>query len=93
MTIRLNAEAQAAIARGDEVALPESTWRALEAGDNPIKTSREFRSLTAEALAQRLGWTAEEVEAVEGDVYGIDDARLPAVALALHVPVGLLTGR
>ncbi len=92
MTARLGAEARAAIDNGTDIALPMAVWDALEAGDNPIKVVRDWRSLTAEALAQSVGLAVADVEALEADRTIWTDDQVKALATALGVPEAVLTG-
>jgi tRNA(Ile)-lysidine synthase len=53
------------IARGEEETFPAEVVDRLLSGESPIRVWREFRGLTAAALAQRLGVTPAHVSKLE----------------------------
>lgn len=57
-----------------------------------IRHAREQRSLTVPDLAKRLGVSNQTLYRWEWDAVSVSDAKLQAVALALHVPIGSLRG-
>src|SRR5438105_1580061 len=63
MTSLLVAESQAAIARGEEVVLPEEVWDAMEASASAIGVLREYRGLAKEDLANKVGISTTELAA------------------------------
>src|SRR5258708_40095448 len=65
MTVRLAEESRAAIARGEDVLLPQEIWEAMENGQNRVRVLREHRGLTADELAQRSGLSPPELTSLE----------------------------
>jgi DNA-binding XRE family transcriptional regulator len=83
-------EAKAAIARGDDVALPEAVWAAIEAGESPVKVLRKHRGLTQAELAAAAGVSQGCLAELEtGRKSGAPDT-LKALARALAVPLDVL---
>jgi len=90
MTLRLVAESEAAIARGDDVVLPEEVWQALESGENPIQTIRRYRNIDLAELAATIGISVEALSDIESGARVIEPELLKAIARALTVPVSIL---
>src|SRR5918992_1483497 len=55
MTRILGEEFKAALARGEEVALPGTVWAAIESGESPVKVLRKHRGFTQAELAAAAG--------------------------------------
>lgn len=89
VTARILDEADARLAAGKDVALPEAVWEALESGQAPVQALREFRRMSVETLAVLAGLAPADVDLVEagGDV---TDAVRERLAAALEVPADLL---
>src|SRR5260221_13982115 len=66
MTVRLAEESRAAIARGEDVLLPEEGWTAIENGQNRVRGLREYRCLTADELAWRAGLLPQQLIGIWG---------------------------
>jgi DNA-binding XRE family transcriptional regulator len=80
----------AALARGEEVALPEELWAAIEKGQSPVKVLRKHRRLTQAQLADAAGVSQAFVAEIEaGRKAGAPDT-LKAIARALAVPLDML---
>jgi len=90
MAARLLDETDAALAAGDDVALPDAVWSALETGENPLGVLRTFRGLSVETLASRAGIASLDVEVLEAGGPMPIPVR-DALAAALHVPAELLS--
>src|SRR5882724_4257593 len=65
MTVRLAEESRAAIARGEDVLLPEEVWEAMENGQNRVRVLREYRGLTPDELARRASLSPEQLTVIE----------------------------
>lgn len=90
LTARIVDEARAVQARGEEVALPEGVWRAIEGGQSPVKVLRKHRGLTQTELAAAAGVSQGYVAELEaGRKSGAPDT-LKALARALGVPLAVL---
>jgi mRNA interferase RelE/StbE len=89
VTARILDESDARLAEGEDVALPEAVWEALESGQAPVRVLREFRRMSVETLAVLAGLAPADVDLVEarGEVTDAVRARL---AIALKVPADLL---
>jgi DNA-binding XRE family transcriptional regulator len=84
------AESDAAIARGDEVALPLEVWRSIDRGDNSVRVLRKHRRLTQSELATKAGITQAFLSEIErGHKTGTAET-LKALAQALAVPLSVL---
>ena len=88
MTVRLVEESRAAIARGDDVLLPQEVWEAMENGENRIRVLREYRGLSREELARRIGLSPEALSRIE-ETANTDIFK--ALARELAVPLTVLT--
>lgn len=91
MTLRLVAESEAAIARGDDVALPEAVWQAIEAGGSPIQVIRQYRNIDLPDLAANIGMSVEALSDIESGAKVVEPQALKAIAGALAVPVTILS--
>jgi DNA-binding XRE family transcriptional regulator len=90
MTRILGEEFKAALARGEDVALPEAVWEAIKAGESPVKVLRKHRGLTQAELAAAAGVSQGYVAELEaGRKSGAPDT-LKALARALGVPLDVL---
>jgi DNA-binding XRE family transcriptional regulator len=90
MTGILVDETKAAIARGEEVALPEAVWQAIEAGESPVKVLRKHRGLTQAELAAVAGVSQGYVAELEAGRKTGAPETLKALARALGVPLDVL---
>jgi DNA-binding XRE family transcriptional regulator len=87
---RVVAESDAAIARGEDVALPLEVWRSVGRGDNAVRVLRKYRGLTQANLAKQAGITQAFLSEIErGRKTGTTET-LKALAKALAVPVSVL---
>lgn len=91
VTARILDESDARIADGEDTALPEAVWVALEDGQPPVRVLREFRRISGEALAVLAGLTPADIDLIEAGG-GISDAVRARLAAVLKVPADLLTG-
>jgi len=90
MSARIVAESAAALARGADVALPESVWAELEAGGNPLRVLRRLRGMTQDELAAAAGLSQSYLSEIEaGRKRGTTDT-LKTLARVLAVPLDLL---
>ena len=91
-TRRIIANTDAAIARGDDVALPEAVWSAIEAGESPIKVIRKFRGLTQKDMEHASGLAQGYLSEIENGTKpgGLETMR--KIARALGVPIDVLLG-
>lgn len=92
MTARIVAETGTELERGDEVALPESVWQAIEAGDAPVKVLRLFRGLSQAQLAKTAGFSQAYIAEIETGRKNGTAESLKAIARALGVPLDVLVG-
>jgi DNA-binding XRE family transcriptional regulator len=92
MTRILGEEFKAALARGEEVALPEAVWEAIEAGESPVKALRRHRGLTQAELAAAAGVSQGYVAELESGRKSGTPETLKALARALAVPLDVLVG-
>jgi DNA-binding XRE family transcriptional regulator len=90
MTRILGEEFKAAIARGEDVALPEAVWAAIEAGESPVKVLRKHRGLTQAELAAAAGVNQNYVAELEAGRKSSAPETLKAIARALGVPLDVL---
>lgn len=89
-TARIVDERKAAIARGEDIVLPEPVWAEMEEGGNPVRVLRRFRSMTQEQLAEAVGVSQPYLSDIEaGRKRGSADT-LKALAAALRVPLDVL---
>lgn len=88
MTVRLVEESRAAIARGEGVLLPEEVWEAMENGENRIRVLREYRGLSREELARRIGLSVDTLSGIEDCA---NSENLKVLARELAVPLSVLT--
>jgi DNA-binding XRE family transcriptional regulator len=87
---RIVAEKSAAVARGEDVALPEAVWEEIERGPNPIRALRKHRGLTQAELASQAGITQAFLSEIEnGRKFGTTET-LKSLAKALAVPLSVL---
>jgi DNA-binding XRE family transcriptional regulator len=90
---RIAAEGDAGMTRGDDVALPEKVWEAIETGTSAVKVLREHRAITQQALAAAVGVTQAYIAAIEASTRTRRPSVLNALARALGVPVDVLMHR
>ena len=84
------AETDAAITRGEDVALPEAVWEEIETGSNPVRILRKHRGLTQANLATQAGITQAFLSEIErGRKVGTTET-LKSLAKALAVPLSVL---
>jgi DNA-binding XRE family transcriptional regulator len=90
---RIVAATTAAITRGEDVAIPEAVWDAIETGANPIVAIRKWRDVTQMHLAFKSGISQGYLSQVEAG------ARRPTVEVllqlsdALNVPIDVLIAK
>jgi DNA-binding XRE family transcriptional regulator len=87
---RIVAESDAAIARGDDVLLPEAVWEEIESGANSIRVLRKHRGLTQADLAERAGITQAFLSEIESGRKAGTTETLKSLAKALAVPLSVL---
>lgn len=92
VTARILDQSDARLAAGEDVALPEAVWEALESGEAPVQVLREFRRMSVETLALLAGLAPADIDLLEagGEV---TDAVRERLAAALKVPADLLAGQ
>ena len=87
------ARTDGAIARGEDVALPEDVWERLEAGENPLAVVRNWRGMTQMELTFRTeisqGYLSQAERGERQPTVGV----LNQLAKALRVPVSILLYR
>jgi DNA-binding XRE family transcriptional regulator len=92
-TARVIARTDEAIARGEDVALPEDIWERLEAGENPLAVIRNWRGMTQTELTFRTdisqGYLSQAERGERQPTVGV----LNQLAKALRVPVSILLYR
>ncbi len=81
--------AEARRAAGEE-GFPGELIHALSDGANPVRTFREYRSLTATELAKRAGISGAYLSQIESGVREGTGSTLKKLAMALGVDVDLL---
>ncbi|MCX5571465.1 helix-turn-helix domain-containing protein [Kaistia nematophila] len=90
MTAAIIADSDAAIAAGADIALPESVWAAIEAGDTPVRAIRKHRGMTQAGLAAAAGVTQGYIADIETGKKAGSTETLKAIARALAVPLDTL---
>jgi hypothetical protein len=90
MTVIINDEARAAVARGEDVFVPVAVWEAIEGGMSPIRAMRQWRGLTQVQLSELIGSPQGYVDTLEKGESNGSAAKLSAIAKALGVPIVLL---
>lgn len=80
-----NAKSQ--VREGDDEAVPSEVVNRLLDGDNPIRVWREFRGLTQQQLAERIGITESSLEQIESGMEEVRIQTLSRIANVLHVMV------
>ena len=90
--VRVHDEAQARLADGEEVALPESVWEAIEAlgGASRIRILRDHRGLSQRELARKAGVAQPYLSFIERDQKPGSARALLRIAAALQVPFHVL---
>ncbi len=81
---------EAAYRAGEIEAFPLDLVTAMSHGENPVKTFREYRGITADALAAKAGVSRAYVTQIETGVRTGSAATLKKLAAALGVDVDLL---
>jgi DNA-binding XRE family transcriptional regulator len=89
-TRRIIAETEAAIARGEDVALPDTVWAAIEAGESPIKAVRRFRGLTQKDMEKATGLAQGYLSEIENGTKPGGLQTMQKIAKALGVPIDVL---
>ena len=92
MTAQLVDDALTAQKRGEDVALPEVVWAAIEAGEPAIKVLRRHRALTQASLAEAAGVSQGFIADIEAGRKQGAPSTLKAIAHVLGVPLDLLVG-
>ncbi len=87
---RIIADTDAAIARGEDVALPESVWAAIEAGDSPVRALRNYRGLTQKDLEKSTGLAQGYLSEIENGAKPGSLQAMHRIAKALGVPIDVL---
>jgi len=72
-------------ARGQDEGVPAAIARKLLAGDNPLRVYRQWRGLTATALAETAGVAQSYLSAIETGAKPGSAAALKRIAAALDV--------
>jgi len=90
MTALLVAERQAALARGEDVALPMEIWDAIEDKEDAIRVLREYRGFTRADLAGKVGISDAELSEIELGSRNPSRDTLKSLANALAVPLTVL---
>jgi len=90
MTVAINDEARAAVARGEDVAVPVAVWEAIDGGMSPIRAVRQWRGLTQAQLSELIGSPQGYMSTLEKGERKGSAAKLSAIAKALGVPISLL---
>lgn len=83
-------DAQASIARGDDKAMPEAVWEAIEAAPHPLGPIRRWRRFTQQQLAEAADIAQPTVSSLEAGRRSGSPRVLSKLAAALRVPVGHL---
>jgi DNA-binding XRE family transcriptional regulator len=89
---RIVRETSDAIARGEDVAIPESVWEAIEGGESPILAIRRWRDMTQLHLAHRTGLSQSYISQIEAGEKRPSVEVLRQLAKELRVPVDVLLG-
>jgi non-canonical (house-cleaning) NTP pyrophosphatase len=90
MTVIINDEARATVARGEDVALPVAVWEAIEGGMSPIRAARQWWGSTQAQLSELIGSPQGYVSTLEKGERKGSSAKLSAIAKALGAPISLL---
>lgn len=85
-------EAQARLLSGEDVAIPEQVWDALESGGNRLRILRDWRGLGQMELAVAAGVAQPYVSEVEAGKKTGSARTLAKLARALAVPLDVLVG-
>lgn len=88
--VRVHDEARARLAAGEDVALPEAVWEAIEGGANRVRALREHRGLSQLDLALRAGVAQPYLSEIERGVKPGGVRALTRLAAALGVPMDVL---
>jgi ribosome-binding protein aMBF1 (putative translation factor) len=90
MTRRIVAESDAAIARGEDIALPIDVWEEIESG-SPVRALRKYRGITQRELAAKAGIRQAFLSDIEAGKKTVSPDTLKAIASALAVPLTVLS--
>ncbi len=85
-------ESDARKARGEDIALPEEVWLAMEAGTHPIAALRRWRRLTQAELAAMANVTQGYLSEIENRKKQGQTRVLKRSARALAVPLDIIVG-
>jgi hypothetical protein len=88
LTARVVDETSRAIDSGDDIALPEEVWAAIEGGEAPAGVLRRYRRLSVAEVGVRAGIPEEVLAEIEGGREATADERR-RLARALAVPATL----
>lgn len=80
----------AAIAAGEDVAIPETVWEAIETGASPLLVLRNWRDMTQMHLEHRTGFSQSFLSQIETGAKKPSFEALKELARALKVPLGVL---
>jgi DNA-binding transcriptional regulator YiaG len=90
VTARLLAETDRAVAEGQDAALPEAVWEAIEAGAHPVAALRKWRGLTQVELAKACRLSQGFVSELEQGAKAPSLATLRVLSRVLKVPTAIL---
>jgi hypothetical protein len=90
VSARILDASDARLAAGEDVALPEAVWEALESGQAPVHVLRDFRRMSVETLADLSGLSPVDIDLVEAGG-NFTEAVRERLAAALKVPSELLS--
>lgn len=90
MTARIVDETGARLAAGQDVALPESVWVAIEAGESAVRAIRRHRGQTQAELAALAGVGQAYISEIESGRKTGTPETLAQIARALGVPLDAL---
>lgn len=89
-TARVIATTSSAITRGEDVAIPEDIWDAIEAGASPLVVFRKWRDMTQLQLGHRTSLSQSYISQLEAGAKKPSLEALKELAQALHIPLGVL---
>ena len=83
--------AKSQVREGDDETVPSQVVNRLLDGENPIRVWREFRGLTQQQLAERIGIPESSLQQIESDMEEVRILTLSRIASVLHVLVDDIT--
>jgi DNA-binding XRE family transcriptional regulator len=90
---RIVAATSAAITRGEDVAIPEEVWDAIETGANPVVAIRKWRDVTQMYLAHKSGISQGYLSQVEAGARRPTVEVLSQLSDVLEVPIEVLIAK